>query len=148
MGRRPAGCRRGGVSVAPRPFASSSHRRRLLPEGEWPTNVQGIGSFPCLCQDENSLRPHAPRGGGWDTNCLAWLRSLPSPAPAPAPSSLAPAKQSPLRASRPPRGAIPLPPRPPSLLLSCTTPPLAFVSQARYVYLIIELLKDLVSLGP
>lgn len=26
--------------------------------------------------------------------------------------------------------------------------PFAFVSQARYVYLIIELLKDLVSLGP
>lgn len=73
------------------------------------------------------------------------LRLHSSVPPAP-PLSRAPCAPPP---PHPPRGESPLPPPSPSLLLLCTTPtPFAFVSQARYVYLIIELLKDLVSLGP
>lgn len=128
----------------------------LLPaatsEGQWPRNVQGLRSPPTVFAKMKTLFTLTLLRGG-DGIGIALL-GCKAPFIALRPHSClppTPQRRRDPRAPPPasPRGESPLPPalRLPSPF-KCDPGPLAFLSQARYVYLIIELLKDLVSFGP
>lgn len=149
MGRRPGGCRRGGVSAPPRRFAPSGHPGRLLLQGgEWPRTVQGTGVSPTFARTK-TLHPQAPKAGDGIGMVLLGCSGLRGPAPSFPSSSHAPPSKAGCTSPLPPTRSGDSP-GPLALLLFFRVPPrpLAFLSQARYVYLIIELLEDWVSLGP
>lgn len=144
MGRRPEGCRLGGVSALPSPLATSGHPGHLLPEGlemsECPPPLLGRKlSIPRLLKAGDGIGMVLLGYGGF--HALHPLSYLP-------PTSHKEELGARLLCPPAPPGDSPGPLTLPHFSLPVGPRPLAFLSQACYVYLIIELLKYLVSLGP